>query len=92
MSRAGGADPFDPLRQAPEADALEQHQALDGGGHDPTPVSLPVDADAADALEQRHSAPADQEAAPVSFPADANPADVVEQHQAVPLDEDTYDR
>lgn len=61
MSPSSEADAFDPLRQAPEADALEQRQAVDDSGHDPTSLTVPAEANPADVLEQHQAVPLGEE-------------------------------
>jgi hypothetical protein len=45
----------------PEADAVEQHQSLDGGESDSEPVVIPRDAPEADVLEQWQDLDDDEE-------------------------------
>ncbi|HEV2087222.1 MAG TPA: hypothetical protein VGR21_02805 [Cryptosporangiaceae bacterium] len=83
-----GDDSFDPLREAPEADALDQHRAVAGSEQDVVPVEIPLDADPADVLEQNRSLSADQDEPPGPVPVEADPADVVDQRRVVPLVEE----
>ncbi|MEV4198406.1 hypothetical protein [Micromonospora globbae] len=82
-------DPDDPLREPPEADALEQRQpVVDDAQQDVTPTTPPVEASEADVAEQGSPPPGEQDSL-TWLPEDANPADALEQREAIiPDDED----
>jgi hypothetical protein len=72
--------------ETPEDDAAEQYA-------DEQPLTLPAEANDADAAEQRTPVRDSSERWPDSVPAEANEADAVDQHIAVPddqSDEDDY--
>lgn len=78
----------DPLRQPPEADALEQQQDETVVGPPDTVEEAVPEASEADLAEQGVIVP-DQGGMPTSLPADANPADAMEQREDIPIpDED----
>lgn len=78
----------DPLRQPPEADALEQQQDETVVGPPDTVEEAVPEASEADLAEQGVAVP-DMGGMPTTMPDDANPADVMEQHEEIPIpDED----
>ncbi|MFC0505593.1 hypothetical protein [Micromonospora costi] len=85
-------NPDDPLREPPEADAMEQAQpVVDDADQDVTPTSPPMEATEADVAEQG-SPPAGEQDVLTSLPEDANPADALEQRESIiPADEDHRD-
>ncbi|MER7889853.1 hypothetical protein ABTX15_08535 [Micromonospora sp. NPDC094482] len=82
-------NPDDPLREPPEADAIEQRQpVVDDAEQDVTATSTPVEASEADVAEQSAS-PAGETDSLTLLPEDANPADALEQRESIiPADED----
>ncbi|MFI7606535.1 hypothetical protein ACIBTV_15550 [Micromonospora sp. NPDC049366] len=82
-------NPDDPLREPPEADALEQRQTVvDDSAQDVTPTTPPLEASDADVAEQG-SPPAGEQDLRTALPEDANPADALEQRESIiPDDED----
>ncbi|MEV5691879.1 hypothetical protein [Micromonospora globbae] len=78
----------DPLRQPPEADALEQQQDETEVGPPDTVEDAVPEASEADFAEQGVLVPDDQREMPRSLPPDANQVDALEQHQEVPVPEE----
>ncbi|TDC36817.1 hypothetical protein E1211_12315 [Micromonospora sp. 15K316] len=85
-------NPDDPLRVAPEADALEQRQTVvDDSAQDVTPTTPPLEVSEADVAEQG-APPAGEQDSLTALPEDANPADALEQRESIiPADEDHRD-
>jgi hypothetical protein len=82
----------DPLRELPEADALEQQQTVDDDPDaDLAPTRLPPEATDADVAEQGAAVPGERDGSPPTLPSDANPADVLEQRATITPDEERRD-
>ncbi|PZG01553.1 hypothetical protein [Micromonospora deserti] len=82
----------DPLREPPEADAVEQQQTVvDDPDAELPPTRVPMDATAADVAEQSAAVPGERDGFPPTLPVDANPADVLEQRTTVNLEEERRD-
>jgi hypothetical protein len=77
--------------ETPEADAAEQLASARDEGDEP--ASVPLEANDADAVEQRVGVSGDSGSWPESLPVEADPADAADQHRAVrddQLDDDDY--
>lgn len=82
----------DPLREPPEADAVEQRQTVDDDPDvEPAPTRLPPEATEADVAEQGAEVPGERDGSPPTLPGDANPADVLEQRATITPDEERRD-
>jgi hypothetical protein len=76
--------------ETPEADAIEQRVAVDGEASADAPRPVPLDANEADAIEQRTPVREAFAGLPRQVPIDADEADAADQERPVELDDDDY--